>query len=349
MSYKKILVVNLAGVGDMLLCQPALRALRAAYPASQIWLLTSAKVRELQPDFMFFDKWLTINIDYGRLIQQGQWLVLARLIWRLRREQFDLAINMRTLVSAASSRKIKWLFRAINATSTAGRNTNGWGAFFTLSIPETLQGEKYEREYDIELAELLGAVVNDRSIVMTLRPNHISRVQELLISEGLSPGDMLVGIHPGGMPSRRWPAERFSRLIDRLYETYHCRVILTGSAGEAGLCTRISGRAHTKVVSVAGKISLYELGALVRRCRLFVSNDTGPMHIAAVLQTPLVALFGPGDITRFDPRVIFPRAQVVYQRAPCAPCEKPSCPDGRCMAAISVEAVYERVRQVLTA
>jgi heptosyltransferase-2 len=346
-AHRKILLINLAGVGDLLLSQPAVRALREAYPQSKICLLTSSKAGDMRDDFLFLDHWVTADVEYRGGLSGGRWLPLVRRVWQLRRERFDLAMNMRTLYSAAGSRKMQWLLRAIAARATAGRNTNGWGPYFTVSIPEPLQGQKYEMEYDIELVQLLGVPVADRTVTFSLPPQAVSRMQELLARERVGATDLLIGIHPGGMPSRRWPAERFSRLIDMLAQRYHAAFVLTGSSQEASLCSRIGALARARVVSTAGRLSLRELGALIRRCNVFVSNDTGPMHIAAVLQTPLVALFGPGDITRFDPRAISHLARVLYHPVACAPCEKAFCADGRCMSAISVEEAMAQVTQVL--
>jgi ADP-heptose:LPS heptosyltransferase len=347
MAYKKILIINLSGIGDMVLSIPALRALRKHYPGTAISLLTTRKVYEVVKDLPFIDYLYLFGMSYGGRFSLPDIIRNAWVIGVLRKERFDLGINMRTLVSAASAKKIKFLFSLIHPRATLGRDTEGRGTFFDIKIPETQQGKKYEMEYDIDTVRAIGVKVDDTTIEFAVGENNRERVAAMLKKRGISDTAVLVGVHPGGMPSRRWPLENFSRMIDAVSREKQCVFVLTGGKDEVSIAGALKQEHKREAVSLAGILTIKDLGALIERCAVFISNDTGPMHIAAVLKTPLVALFGPGDITRFDPRNISKKAVVFYEKKECAPCDKVRCDDQRCLKAITPEDVARAVLDML--
>ncbi len=341
---KKILIINLAGIGDLLLSTPALRGLRSLYPQAEINMLVIPRSLEVAEGLPYIDKTFVFNMGSGGAVPLAKIFNNIRVLYILRRERFDLAINMRTLVSEKSARKVKFLLDVINPVKTAGRDTEGRGYFFDVRIPETEKGKKYEMEYDIDTVRTLGAEVIDKSIDFRIDEESAGRVDKILENEGISGNDMLVGVHAGGTPSRRWPVDNFSEAMRGIREKVSCKFVLTGGKDEAGLVKRLEGK---DVINLAGRLNIKELGALIKRCSLFISNDTGPMHIAAILRTPLVAIFGPGHLVRFDPRKISDKAQVLYKKAPCAPCEKAVCEDPICLKVISSEEVIEAALRFL--
>ena len=347
MAYKKILIINLAGIGDILLSIPALRALRRKYPAAKIYLLTTEKVSEIVKDLPYPDRVFLFRINYGGTIPFMAMIKNGIILMRLRKERFDLALNMRTLVSAAGANKIKLLLRLIRPRITMGRDTDGRGDFFDIRVPETQPGMKYEMEYDLDAVRMLGAAADDTAVDFKIDDKCRDKIALLLRRQGISGSSPIIGIHPGGMPSRRWPLSGFLNVIEAVSEKIPCVFVVTGGKDEVPLADTLKRNGRGKVISLAGRLSVGELGALMQRCRVFISNDTGPMHIAAILKTPLVALFGPGDITRFDPRNIFKSAVVFYEKKDCAPCEKVVCDDLRCMKAISPQAVTQAVMRLI--
>ena len=121
-------------------------------------------------------------------------------------------MNMRTIISKASARKMKFLSDIVSPKTKAGRNTDGMAGFFDLSIPEKLSDQKYEMDYDIAMVRSLGAEVIDRNIDFNVDEESMRRVQELLNREGVVEETILIGIHPGGSPAHRWPSENFSKV-----------------------------------------------------------------------------------------------------------------------------------------
>lgn len=337
---KKILVVNLGGIGDVLLSLAALKALRSEYKDVAIDGLVVERVGELAANCGLFDE---IFHYKNNLLER-----LALMI-RLRRKRYDLVINMRTMVSGSSAMKIRLLFSAINGRVWAGRDTDSHGGFFDISIPETLRGDKCEMEYDIELVEKLGGRVSDRSIPYNIDPESEFKINRILKDASISEGDILIGIHPGGKSSHRWPVENFAELMKRLAGSMRCSFVITGDSREKDLARKLIAASGLDAVNLAGRLSLDETAALIKRSSLFISNDTAPMHMAAVLKVPLVAIFGPGYLNRFDPRNISENAVVVRKPTECAPCDRNACTDMRCLKSVGVPEVADAALKLLKA
>lgn len=344
-ALKNILVINLGGIGDLLLSTPALRSLKAKYPSAEIAILVVPRVSELARGFSYIDKVYVFGIS----LKLSSIINNLRTLAVLRREEFDLAINMRTLVSNLSALKINILLKIISPKIKAGRDTEGRGRFLEIKIPETGEGEKYEMEYDIDTARALGAQEFDRNLEFQISREDESRVFGLLEKNGIKENDIVIGINPGGVPSRRWPIRNFSEAINSISEKAQCKFILTGSANEINLARGIAELTNRDIdiLNVAGELSIGELGALIKRCDCFISNDTGPMHIAAILKVPLVAIFGPGPLIRFDPRNISGETAVLYKKAGCAPCNRFSCGSLDCLKAISPDEVVQAALDAL--
>lgn len=342
-----ILIINLGGIGDILLSIPAMRALRDLYPQAEISMLVTSRVYEIAERLSYIDKVFTFNIRYGGSFSFNNTLKNFKALFALRKKRFDIAINMRTLFSNRSAKKIKFLLDIIKPKTRVGRDTEGKGYFFDVKIPETKKGQKYEMEYDIDTVKALGAEVIDKNIDFEIDEESIEKVNKILEKEDMSKNAILIGIHPGGMPSRRWPIENFSCVIDEVHKKILSKFLITGGREELSLAKKLMKITNAKIINLSGKLNIIELSALIKRCNLFISNDTGPMHIAAILRTPLVAIFGPGDITRFDPRNISNKTVVLYKNAECAPCEKVECKNLKCLKVISPKEVTEATLTLL--
>lgn len=341
----KILIVNLGGIGDLLLSTPALKALRQRYPRAGITLLTTSSAADALKDAPYITSIRAFDMHTGG--RAG--LARLKVLFELRRNSFDLAINMRTLVSGLSALKIRVLFGIIGARFIAGRNTEGRGRFFDVKVDETSAGHMYERDYDIALVEKLGAKATDTKIDFTVGAGDREKVRKIFQEESIAENGILIGIHPGGRPSRRWPIERFAEVMRKISGATTCSFAVTGDEQERSLAEKVIQSSGVKAVNMAGRLTIKELGALIERCSLFITNDTGAMHIAALLNVPIVAIFGPGSLIRFDPRVISDKAIVLYRKAPCAPCDKMNCRTKECLVSISPQSVAEAAIRLLGA
>ncbi len=344
---KKILIVNLGGMGDLLLSEPAVRALRRAYPASRFAILVTPKVLMVAENMGLFDDLFVFHMGYGGAIPFNRIFQDLALIKKLRNERFDVIINMRTIVSGVSALKMRFLLDAINARLKVGRNTDGAIKFFDMAVFETVDAEKYAMEYDLDTVMLLGAEAEDRIPRIHISDQDSQKIDALLSEKGIEKGDFLVVFHLGGLPSRRWPVENFAALAGEIERLKPCKVLVLAGPGEEVLLRRFQKSAKIEYKTLDKALTYVLLAALIKRARLFVSNDTGPMHLAAVLKTPQVAIFGPGDLVRFDPRNLSDKAAVVYKKPPCGPCYKKECDNIKCLEAVSKDEALGAVKTVL--
>lgn len=336
-----VLVINLGGIGDVLLSIPALKALRELYSGAEISMLVTPSVSEVLKKSPYVDSIYTFFLQYGGAVPIGKIFHNGLTLLSLRRKHVDLAINMRTISSPKSARKIRFLLRMINPGKTVGRDTEGRGSFFDIRIPETYLGQRHEMQYDIETVKALGAEVHDKKIELEIPDDSVKKVDALLSEHRTLKKGILIGIHPGGMNSRRWPAENFLKVMDEISKRTDCIFVVTGGCHEAGLAQRLKDNAEAEIVNLAGRLAITELFELIKRCDLYISNDTGPLHIAAILHTPLVAILGPGDIERYNPTHISERTAVIYKKSHCAPCAKVECSTMKCLSWITPDMVID--------
>lgn len=346
---QRILVVNLGGIGDFLLSTPALRLLKSHYSGAKLVFLGVPRVCDLAKSSGLFDEVFALDIFDAA----ARHFVLAKIekvfvaASVLRARKFDMAINMRTIVSWPSAWKMHLLFRLINATTWVGRDTDRKGYFFHVKVPETLRSDKHEMQHDLEMIAALGVDIRRPVLLWDVDPAAMRHVEQDLSSEGIRPFDPIIGIHVGGAPSRRWPIASVLRVTKELRQTYGCRVVLIGGSTDKDVLRGASDMTALDVVDRIERYSLAELIAFISRCRLFIGNDSGPMHIAAVLKVPLVAIFGGGDLGRYDPRKISDKAQVLYEQVSCAPCDRFACRSMRCLSSITPKDVMNAVNRVM--
>lgn len=346
-DFKKILVVKIAGMGDTVLMLPSLKALRKAYPESEISaLLTplSKGVLVNQPildDVIIYDIWEEHKGITG----------LARMILTLRRRQFDLVIDFDQPFYISSV--FSYSTRA--DTRIGYSNLTARARLLTRKVP--LDDKKHACDSFADLVRPLGINISTENLEEVWISELDSRyVEDWLKKEEILENEFMVGIHPGcggNVISRRWPKDRFAQIADRLSEIYGTRVIITGSTSEIELANEVACLMRTEPVIAAGQMSIGQLAGLIDRLDLYISNDTGPMHISAAMGTPTIGLFGPETPVRYGP--YGNQHLSVYKPPLCSPCinvhrgERSDCkqPSTLCMEAITVEDVWEAVEKIL--
>jgi heptosyltransferase-2 len=337
---KNILVLNLGGIGDVLLSFPALKALRGANKKSRIIMLVVPRVAGLVKDLRY--------IDEVKILNRNGLLGNLFMLLGLRSQGIDLAINMRTMLSAKSASKIRALFFLAGAKVKAGRDTCGRGGFFDVKIPETDFGEKPEMDYDLELVDKLGCPIISRDIGFSIDQKSLNKIDDMLKSRGVSGPKILVGLHITGKTVNRWPFDFYARAASLIGSRNKSVVFaLIGSKEDNPLCESFSGESSARILNFCGKFSISETIAFIKRCSLFISNDSGPMHIAAALKIPQIALFGSGDLKRYDPRNINDKAVVLCHKINCSPCLKMECPENMCMKNILPQEVADEALRIL--
>jgi heptosyltransferase-2 len=341
---RRILLRATNWVGDAVMTLPALAAMHAACPQAEIEVMArpwAAAVYGAQPGVsrvLAYDK-------QGEHAGAGGMLALAR---RLRARSYDWAVLLQNAFEAAA---IAWLARI---PVRLGYSRDGRGLLLTHRATLTPELRRvHETSYYLAIlaqAGLLPASPPPEGVrpELVLAPADLDWAGEYLRREGLE-GARLLGLAPGAAfgPAKQWPAERFAATARDLADVTDA-VLLFGSQGESAACEAVArGLAGMETRNLAGATQLGQALALVERCYLFITNDSGLMHAAAALGRPTVAVFGSTNPVTTGP--LGPRTALVRSPVDCSPCLKPQCPGGdlKCFTAISPEEVAQAARGLL--
>ena len=340
---ERIVVRGTNWVGDAVMTIPALRQLRRLFPDAHITLATRAWAEGLFADSDFLDD-LQVHEGSGlrSVVQQvRQW----------RKRNFDLAVLLPNSLETALVASLARVPLRI------GYATDGRQALLThpLALPEWRES-KHEVFYYLKIvAELEWLAMQEQSFLATQPDGSLevsearkSTARDFLRARGVREGNLLVALCPGSINSRakRWPAERYAALADRLINELGAQVLLVGANAEAGVSQEVSGQMRNQPLILTGQTDLAELVATLSLVDLLVTNDTGPEHIASALGRPTLVIFGPTN--PLTTRPFSPLGEIVRKPPYCAPCMLRDCPiDHRCMTAITPADVFERARTLL--
>lgn len=340
-SIRKIGVFRALVLGDLVCAVPALRALRAGFPSAQITLIGLPWARDWvtrQPELDGFIEFPGHPELPERSVDAA---AAAAFPERMRQEQFDLLVQLHGSGSIVNEMMTHWGARHIAAFHEPG----GLCPEQELSCPWPVQGTELERLLQLPLA--IGAPLQGTNLSFPLTAEDEQQAQSLLASAGVAGTvDRLACLHAGAqLPSRRWPAERFAHIADALCAA-GWTVVLTGTPNEAELGRTVEGAMRHRPVNVIGRTSLWPFGALIKRARLVVCNDTGASHVAAALGTPSVVISSGSDVSRWAP-ADSQRHHVLWSPRACRPCAHAVCPyEQACAKDIGVGQVWDAIRQV---
>jgi heptosyltransferase-2 len=327
------------------MCEPALRGLRSVFPQAEVTLLAKAAIAELFVAYPGLDRVLVYDDKRVHKGLPGKWVLAGT----LRRHRFDCAVLFQNAFEAAF---LAWL-AAI--PRRFGYATDGRTFFLTdpVAVPDR-RSPVHQVDYYWNMLKPLGVDGKPSRPTLTVSADEERRFGARLEAAGVAPSDILIGINPGSTygGAKRWVPHRFAEVAERLSgllrreEGKPVTVAILGAPGEEQVGREIAARVTGRSVQLSGATTVRELMAAAKRCRLLLTNDTGPMHIAAAFGVPVVAVFGPTDW-----RTTAPYGQersVVREPVDCAPCLLRECPiDHRCMTRVSVDRVYEAaVRQL---
>lgn len=332
MEIKKVLFFKPGAIGDLLQALPALKALKQKFPAAHVTIMvspglesliqgTSVADRVLVFDKAKFKKRLKDFIDFAR---------------GLRAERYDLFIDMQTSVRSLALRRFSkaglvLVYRKQRKYGPTGARLHAAENFMETLLPLGITGPVTGIELPLkpEASQAVGRFLADRGIDRT-KP---------LIALNCSVGE--------ARPARNWFPERFAALADRLATELNAAVIFVGGGQDRELVRSVMAAMSGKAVSAAGELSLEHSAALLAECACLVSSDTGPLHLATAVQTPVVGLYGSTDPRRTGP--LGKGHRVLIKELPCVPCEEKNCPHGdrACMQDITVDEVFEAVRKAI--
>ena len=338
-AVRRILVRGTNWIGDAVLTTPALAALRAGFPQAKIAVLVKPAIAELLAGHPAVDE-IVLNRDPGPHTGLGGKLSLAR---QLSRGRYDLAVLFQNAFEAAAITALAGI------PNRYGYATDGRSFLLTHRVPLTPKiRRKHQVEYYLELLRPLGIPVVPTAPMLRTTLGEDAAVVEQLHAFGVKPDQVVIGLNPGSVygSAKRWLPERFAQAADRLAADHGACVLIFGGRGEEELGHAIAGMMTAPTIVLSGYTTVRQLMALIKRCRLFITNDTGPMHIAAAFGVPLVAIFGPTNPATTSP--YGPGHELVRHPVECSPCLLRECPiDHRCMQGIGVDMVHAAaVRQL---
>ena len=355
-SPSSILIVKPCCIGDVLMATPTVAQVRAGFPRARITFAIGNWSREVLENNPKIDELVDCrSIGSGTRTSVRDYLAFVR---QLRRGDYDACLVL------DRSPLLTMLPFLAGVPNRIGIDSQGRGFSLTHKVP--CQPDRHEAELYLDTARALGLSFSKAQLEFFPSPDDIAWA-EMRLAEAFPTSEQrelpLVAIHPGGginpgmnLTSKRWLPERYAILADRLIKS-GARTVLVGAMSDRTIVTevlsKLSGLNPTHAsaaLDLSGTTTLGQLGAVLRQCHLFVGNDAGPMHLATAVGTPVVAIFGPTDPALCGP--LGAESVTVYKKLTCSPCfangrMTVDCTEYRCMEAVSVDDVWQRVRALL--
>ena len=332
-DYRHILLIKPSSMGDIVHAMPTCAAIRRAYPKARLTWLVKREWAGLVERIEGVDRvWPVDSTLIGWLSQVSP----------LRAEHFDLVIDLQGLLRSAA---IGWLSGSpLLVGFTNGREGSPW--FYSKLVPvPSLEMHAVDRY--LLVAKAVGAVAfGTPEFCFRIPQSDHDQVDRLLSRSGVAPGTSWVAMNVSARwPTKRWPAESFAEVADRLQQEGYGSVVLIGGPNERAEVATVTGQMKTPAIDLTGATTVGLLPALLRKASLLITNDSGPMHIAAVVGTPVVALFGPTSALLTGPYGA--GHSVLTGNVSCRPCFSRTCSNVlplECLRAVSPEQVLTAAR-----
>lgn len=331
---RRILIIQTAFIGDVVLVTPLIRAAKNAFPQAKV----DAMVIPAAADLLQTNPYLERIVVYDKRGREAGLAGLWRMARKMRLEKYDMVlVPHRSLRSAVVA-------RATGAKWRVGLHNSAGAFLLTHKIPYMQSTHEVDR--NLSLIEALGISITDRRPEIFSDAEDVARIDSLLEGHRISRAD-LIAVAPGSVwATKRWPAEYFKSLVSRLVEEGRS-VCLIGGEADGDLCQVIAAGLGERVLNLCGQLSLRCSAELIRQCRVLVSNDSAPQHLASAVGTPVVAIFG-STVPAFGFYPYGPNNTVVEHELACRPCGihgKNRCPIGTldCMRSILPERVHQAI------
>ena len=347
---RRILCVRLDALGDVLMCTPAMRALRDAVPGRSLGLLTSPSGAAAAPFIPEIDETIVHAPPWMKAEAPATPADLLALAASLAARRFDAAVVFTTYTqSALPAATLCWLagipLRLAHCRENPYHLLTDW-----VAEPEPLAMVRHEVQRQLELVRHAGVPRQAGpapGLSFALRAADLASARVRLLRIGIDPGRPWLLLHPGASAaSRRYPVGHWARALGLLVRRTGLPVVITGSALDAALVEEIRAGCGVPVPSLAGQLSLGELGAALHLAAVALTNNSGPAHVAAAVGTPVVELYALTNPQHTPWRV---RSRVLFHDVPCRFCFKSACPAGHhaCLAGVEPERVVEAVLALL--
>jgi lipopolysaccharide heptosyltransferase I len=344
----RILIVRLGAIGDVIRTLPALRALRCALPSAYIAWAVEDRAASLLLHHPDLDQVFVLpRKKWQRAWFTGETLQeVNAFLHTLRAQKFDLVLDFHGLLKSGLITRL-----------SGGKERVGFarrfckeGNFLFTTRHVSLPPHKINRvEKNLALVRALGISVDNHDPIIPITAEDCRYVENLLGAHPRSTKGPRIILHPGSSPStpyKRWDLQRYAHLADLLIQRHQARIFFTAAKDEWDLITQVTGPMKSTDFQLSPTDTLTQLAELIRRCDLYIGNDTAPMHLAAFVGTPVVALFGPTDPIENAP---YGNADIIMLRKTleCNPCRNRDCSPPRCMDALSVTEVADAAERIL--
>jgi lipopolysaccharide heptosyltransferase I len=344
-----ILIVKLSAIGDVIHTLPALNAIRKAYPKARITWLVEEAAHDLVKDHPALDRILISKRKrWLKELRSPLFLSAMKEMYRFLKELRDTHYDM--ILDFQASLK-----SGILIALARGKRKIGFGKglehmeYSYLFLNERLPAVSMEHHAltrGLMLLNGLGIPTPEVEYRLSVSDHDRQQVDDLLQKYGLvNPGRFVVVNPVAKWESKLWSNEKFARLADRIIDEYDAEIIFTGGIEDRSIIQNIMSTMEGRAINLAGHTTLKMLAALYEKAALFISTDTGPMHLAAAVGTPVVAIFGPTAPWRTGP--FGSGHQVIQDRLECSPCFKRRCSNNKCMEQISVQKVVDGVNIIM--
>jgi heptosyltransferase II len=325
-------------IGDLVMATPILSDLRKAYPHAHITAMCRSPICELLQEDPEIDELFCFSKANG-FGRRGE---RRNIIEKLRKGNYDLGILLTHSLSSA------WWFWLGRVENRLGYDCNGRKLLLTHSLPfpQHIQDQHLVETYKILLTPL-GIPISDTPPRLYLTQKEIEGARTLLSQQGVPKGALVVGINPGATygSAKCWLPERFREVTEKLLQDSDVYVVYFGDQTTASLVKEICVGLSSRVINLAGATSLRELACIISNCDVILTNDSGPMHIADAVGTPIVALFGSTSEVVTGP---YRSGTIIHKHVECSPCYQRTCPiDFRCMKRIEADEVYVALNKIL--
>jgi len=350
----RILILRLDNIGDVVMMTPFFRELRGLFPHAHITLLVRPVAYNLVELCPYVDKVLAFDHKKGRRI-----FALKFAIKYLFKRSFDMVINPRWDVDYYYTGFLGYFSGAplrVGYSENVNNHKKRFSRGSDILLTHVLENTeiKHEVERSLDLIRFLGGAIKNNRLELWLGEEDEAFASNVLNEHGVRSGELIVGLGPSGgnSPLKQWPIDNFIKLGQFLRDTFKCRFVVFGAPGETELGEQIKREIGLSAIDMVGKTTLRQAAALMKKCCLYIGNDAGPMHMAAAMDIPLIALFSSSCRHRFSPWG--EKANVLSAEISCNPCmqfdhpnrcnrcsfEKPSC-----VLKITVEQVKEAVKE----
>ncbi len=352
----EILIINLTRMGDLLQTTPLMAGLKAKYPESRITLLVNSAFTEVCKGIPYIDDLMEFDMKGYRLrLMEGKhslienYKILDTLVNNINHKEYDLAVNItHSSVSAVLVSLIKAKeLRGFTISSEGHRVIkHPWVRYFFNVIPN----RDYNPFHIVDMYLKIGDVKPvTRGLVFNVSEEDELKAEQILSNEGVHENDLLIGFHLGASKDdKTWPVSSYAALADMTHRKFNARILLFGTSGEVSLSSDFDKCAETRPINLVGKTGIGELAAVLKKCRLFISNDTGPLHVATSVGTKVIDI-SMANVHFMETGPYGEGHYVMQADLACSPCGfDVKCNDRVCKSLVTPEKVFEVVNVAMT-